>query len=96
MRWLVVVSQVFLWSGNILPRGSLGSRVKGGVERMGLLPWRHVATDFLDDQCTDGKIRVGLDVVQSSDLGTVELVGGGFEGAVGSFDSGSSGIEVFP
>ncbi len=93
---MVAVSQVFLCSGDILPKGSPGSRVKGGVERMGLLAWRHVASDFLDDQCADGKIGVGLDVVQSSDLGTVELVGGGFECAVGSFDGCPLGVEFFP
>ena len=76
--------------------GSLGSHVKDYVERMGLLPWRHVASDFFDDECGDGQIGVGLDVVQSWDLGTVELVGGGFEHTVGSFDSGPLGIEVFP
>ncbi len=55
-----------------------------------------VASDFLDEEGTDGQIGVGLDIAHSSHSGPVELVSGGFEPTVGSFDCGSVGIEVCP
>ena len=72
----------------------LGSR--DGVGRIGPLPWRHVASDLLDDHRADGQIGVRSDVVHSSHSGTIELVGGRFEHTVGSFDRSPLGIEVFP
>ena len=55
-----------------------------------------MASDFLDDQGRDGQIGVGLDVVQSSHSGTVELMSGGFEHTVGAFDRGTLSVEHFP
>ena len=77
-------------------RDSLRFWVQVGVQRIGQLPRRHVASDVLDDQSGDGQIGVGLDVVQSSDSRPVELVGGGFEHAVGTFDRGTLSEELFP